>query len=66
MVDMAGNSSIMEKLKNSLGDNLRKCLTVGATHWQKISSSEEVVNNAQDPRFEFFSLQDMLKKELEI
>ena len=54
MVDMAGNSSIMEKLKNSLGDNLRKCLTVGATHWQKISSSEEVVNNAQDPRFEFF------------
>ena len=31
-----------------------RCLTVGATHWQKISSSEEVVNNAQDPRFEFF------------
>ena len=54
MVDMAGNSSILEKLKISLGDNLRKCLTVGATHWQKISSSEEVVNNAQDPRFEFF------------
>ena len=54
LVDMAGNSSIMEKLTNSLGDNLKKCLTVGATHWQKISSSDEVINNVQDPRFEFF------------
>ncbi|RZO98563.1 MAG: DUF2855 family protein [Gammaproteobacteria bacterium] len=54
LVDMAGNSSIMEKLTNSLGDNLKKCLTVGATHWQKISSSDEVINNVQDSRFEFF------------
>ena len=54
MVDMAGNSSLLEQMTNSLGDNLRKCLTVGATHWQKISSTEEVINTTKDLRFEFF------------
>ena len=54
IVDMAGNPAIMEKLSTLLQDNLKKFLTVGATHWQKITSTDDVITNVQDSRFEFF------------
>ena len=60
---MAGNPAIMEKLSTFLQDNLKKFLTVGATHWQKITSTDDVITNVQDSRFEFFSHPDMLKRD---
>ena len=34
IVDMSGNAEALAALKLALGDNMRRCINVGMTHWQ--------------------------------
>ena len=55
MVDMAGNREILSTLQSSLGVNMLKCLTVGMTHWDKGTSVEDALAQAElQDRTEFF------------
>lgn len=50
IVDMSGNSTVLGQLHKHLGDNMKKTINVGITHWDAAGENADV--NAQ--RSEFF------------
>jgi len=39
IVDMSGNQQVMSALHQHLGDNMKRCLNVGITHWEETKTS---------------------------
>lgn len=50
IVDMAGNAGTLSALHTRLGDNMRRCINVGLTHWGDTGSSDGMIRE----RSEFF------------
>ncbi len=50
IVDMSGNAEVLGALHKHLGDNMRKCVNVGLTHWDGARSDENIIAE----RSEFF------------
>lgn len=50
IVDMAGNAGTLSALHTRLGDNMRRCINVGLTHWGDTGSSGGMIRE----RSEFF------------
>jgi Protein of unknown function (DUF2855) len=50
IVDMSGNGELLAKLRAHLGDNMKRCINVGLTHWDETKLAE--ASNAE--RSEFF------------
>lgn len=39
IVDMSGNGDVLARLHLHLGDNMKRCINVGLTHWDEIQSN---------------------------
>ncbi len=50
IVDMSGNSAVLAKLHQQLGDNMRKTINVGLTHWDQAAPTSGIISE----RSEFF------------
>jgi hypothetical protein len=50
IVDMSGNSSVLNELNKHLGDNLNYCINVGLTHWDETQTASGI----SPERSEFF------------
>ena len=65
IVDMAGNKEVLNALYKSLNKNMFKCLTVGMTHWDSItSSSDELSDASAKDRTEFFFAPSHIQKRI--
>lgn len=50
IVDMSGNGDVLAKLRTHLGDNMKRCINVGLTHWDETIQTE----SSKEERSEFF------------
>lgn len=50
IVDMSGNGEVLATLHRLLGDNMRRCINVGLTHWDERDASDGIIKE----RSEFF------------
>lgn len=50
IVDMSGNGEVLGTLHQHLGDNMRRCINVGLTHWDERDANEGIIKE----RSEFF------------
>ena len=65
IVDMAGNKEVLNALYKSLNKNMFKCLTVGMTHWDSMtSSSDELSDTTAKDRTEFFFAPSHIQKRI--
>jgi hypothetical protein len=39
LVDMSGDSQVLDQLRNHLGDQLQRCIRVGVTHWDQFDGA---------------------------
>jgi len=48
IVDMSGNADALSELRAVLGDNMRRCINVGMTHWQAgVSASTSAADRSE-------------------
>ncbi|MGH2806922.1 MAG: DUF2855 family protein [Actinomycetota bacterium] len=59
-VDLAGNPSLIERLRAHLGDDLKKVVLIGATQWEQVPSGGGLAGDA-----EFFFLPPWMEKRRE-
>jgi len=52
IVDMSGNSAVLNALSKHLGDNLNYCINVGLTHWDETQTASDI---SQERREFFFA-----------
>ena len=50
IVDMSGNGEVLGTLHQQLGDNMRRCINVGLTHWDERDANAGIIKE----RSEFF------------
>ena len=58
LVDVAGNAEVVRSLRSHLGDNFKKNIILGATHWESGNAGEAM----SAPDAEFFFLPQWLEK----
>ena len=58
LVDVAGNAEVVRKLRGHLGDNFKKNVILGVTHWEAGNAGEAM----SAPDAEFFFLPQWLEK----
>jgi hypothetical protein len=61
IVDMSGSSEVLGRLHTHLGDNLRRCINVGLTHWDETKAGSGVIAE----RSEFFFAPAHIQKRLQ-
>jgi hypothetical protein len=61
IVDMSGNAEVLGRLHRHLGDNMRRCLNVGLTHWDEAGSADGIITE----RSEFFFAPSHIQKRLQ-
>ena len=54
MVDMAGNRAVLGAVHAALGDNMRRCISVGMTHWQSLTDQNPLAAQINRQRSHFF------------
>ncbi|MEM9921643.1 MAG: DUF2855 family protein [Bacteroidota bacterium] len=60
IVDMAGNGEVLANLHKRLGDQMKRCINVGLTHWDARAKQEGFI----DERSEFFFAPSWIQKRL--
>ncbi len=50
IVDMSGNGEVLGRLHSHLGDNMKRCINVGLTHWDETGPRDGIITE----RSEFF------------
>ena len=61
IVDMSGNAEVLGRLHRHLGDNMRRCINVGLTHWDEAGSADGIITE----RSEFFFAPSHIQKRLQ-
>lgn len=61
IVDMSGNSEVLGRLHTHLGDNMRRCINVGLTHWGEAGAGSGII----EERSEFFFAPSHIQKRLQ-
>jgi hypothetical protein len=61
IVDMSGNNEVLGRLHTHLGDNVRRCINVGLTHWDETGTGDGVIAE----RSEFFFAPSHIQKRLQ-
>ena len=61
IVDMSGNTELLDKLQQHLGGNLTFCLNVGLTHWDEAGSESAIPEN----KCEFFFAPAHIQKRIQ-
>jgi len=61
IVDMSGNAETLAELKSKLGDNMRRCINVGMTHWQAGAPT----SSSDAERSEFFFAPGHVQKRMQ-
>jgi len=61
IVDMSGNTEVLGRLHRHLGDNMRRCINVGLTHWDEAGSADGIITE----RSEFFFAPSHIQKRLQ-
>jgi len=61
IVDMSGNGEVLGRLHTHLGDNMRRCINVGLTHWDEAKAGEGVITE----RSEFFFAPSHIQKRMQ-
>jgi Protein of unknown function (DUF2855) len=60
IVDMSGNGEILGRLHKHLGDNMKRCINVGMTHWQQTQNRDDMIAE----RSEFFFAPGHIQKRM--
>ncbi len=50
IVDMSGNGEVLGRLHSHLGENMKRCINVGLTHWDESGPGDDIITE----RSEFF------------
>jgi hypothetical protein len=60
LVDMSGDSQVLERLHNHLGEQIKRCVSVGLTHWDETQGG----SSALADRSEFFFAPAQIQKRM--
>jgi hypothetical protein len=61
IVDMSGNGEVLGRLHTHLGDNMRRCINVGLTHWDDAKADDGIIAE----RSEFFFAPSHIQKRMQ-
>ncbi len=61
IVDMSGSGEVLGRLHTHLGDNMKRCINVGLTHWDETTASAGVIKE----RSEFFFAPTHIQRRLQ-
>jgi len=61
IVDMSGNGEVLGRLHTLLGDNMRRCINVGLTHWDEAKAGDGIITE----RSEFFFAPSHIQKRMQ-
>ena len=61
IVDMSGNGQILSELHKHLGENMRFCSNVGATHWHDMKAGPDFIRDRSEMFFAPSQIQKRLK-----
>lgn len=62
IVDMAGNSTLLGTLHRVLGDNMKRTLNVGITHWSEPRNSADIIRDRCEMFFAPAQIQQQVKE----
>jgi hypothetical protein len=60
IIDMSGNGEMLARLHTHLGDNMKRCINVGLTHWDETKPHEGLISE----RSEFFFAPGHIQKRM--
>ncbi|MDT0582500.1 DUF2855 family protein [Brumicola blandensis] len=62
IVDMSGNGTLLSELHKHLGDNMKFCSNVGATHWEDMNPGPHFIAQRSEMFFAPSTLQKIIKE----
>ena len=62
IIDMSGNKALLANLHRHYGENMRRTLSVGATHWSSLERNSDIIEERTEQFFAPSQFEEMAKR----